>query len=803
MIQPVNSAWCVRAALLTSLVATCSSAATAIPAPAQGTGPFERIASFPVFENTDVDAETVAEIVAYGKAGNLLVYTDSETEVLGFVDITDPANPQADGVVDLSGEPTSVAVAGNFALACVNTSADFVNTSGSLEVIDLDTRQVVATLPLGGQPDAIAVSPLGTYAAIAIENERDEDLGDGEPPQAPPGFVVIVDLVGAPSAWTTRQVDLVGVPDLFPDDPEPEFVDINAADIAVVTLQENNHIVLIRLADGAVVGDFSAGTANLRDVDTVEDDLIDATGNLAAVPREPDAVAWISPFTFATADEGDLFGGSRGFTTWASFGLPLFEARNLVEIGTQRIGHYPEGRSENKGNEPEGAEYGVYGGDRFLFIGSERANVVFVYQLNTGPFFGSGLPRLRQILPTGVGPEGLLAIPERDLFVVACEVDARDDKVRSTLMIYERSNTSSYPNIESVNRTDSRLPIPWGALSALAVEDGDDDTLYAVHDSFYKRSRVFTLDRSSTPARIIEETELRDESGVLAGALQDLEAQLPGTDDFDPSALVNADGTVNLDLEGLDVSAETDFWFVSEGRGNLVDGVSDPDDRPFESPNLLVRAVISPGIPPFVEPFNAITEVVLPPLAVTRNQLRFGYEGVAVVEDAFGDAASVYVAFQRAWQAGGDPSDRARIGRYDLATRTWSYAHYPLDVPASPAGGWVGLSELVHLGGDDFAVLERDNQGGPDAAIKRVYEMSVAGVQFKDESQVASFELLSKSLALDLLAADVYGPTAGPIPEKQEGMAVLSDGTCVIVNDNDGVDDNNGETRLVVIPGLF
>lgn len=755
----------------------------------QGQGSlFRRIASFPVFLNTSVDDQSVAEIVASADGGNLLVYTDSENENIGFVDISDPYDPAPDGVVPLSGEPTSVAVRGKYALACVNTSADFIDTSGDLEVIDITTRQIVRTIPLGGQPDAIAISPNGLFAAIAIENERDEDLGDGAPPQLPAGFVVIVRLFGPPALWTTQQVDLVGIPTLFPEDPEPEYVDINKFDVAVVTLQENNHIVLISCWTGSVIADFPAGSVSLTDIDVLENDLIEQTGSLQDVAREPDAVAWTSPFTFSTADEGDLFGGSRGFTNFAFNGFPLFQAGNSIEHLAARLGHYPESRSENKGTEPEGIEFGQYGGKRFLFVGSERSNLVFVYQLLKAPFLGASLPFYRQALPTGVAPEGLLAIPERNLFVVACEEDSRDDKIRATVMIYELGGMSTYPNIVSDDRPGTGVPIPWAALSGLVVDPNDDATLYTVYDSYYQRSRIFTLANGSNPARITDELVIRDANGVLQGELDALKAQLPGTDDFDPANVVNADGTVNLDPEGIAVASDGTFWVASEGTGNLVDGVSDPDDRPFESPNALVN----------VDPATGdILDAVFPPLAVTLDQLRFGFEGVAATDDA------LFVAFQRAWPDAGDPSDRARIGRFDLNARTWSFAHYPLDAVTSPAGGWVGLSELTHLGGDDFAVLERDNQGGPDAAVKRVYAFSIAGVDFLDESQVGSFELLSKSLAVDLLAVDAYGPGGGPVPEKQEGMAVLSTGTTLIVNDNDGVEDNNGETRLIELPGLF
>jgi hypothetical protein len=749
-------------------------------------GPFERIASFPVFRNTSVDEQTVAEIVATTPDGMTLVYTDSATENVGFVDVTDPASPQPGGVVAVGGEPTSVATKDGYALACVNTSVDFLQTSGDLVVIDVATRQIVRTLPLGGQPDAIAISPNGKYAVIAIENERDEDLGSGEPPQAPPGFVVIVDMLGPIDQWSTRTVDLVGVPDLFPEDPEPEYVDVNQANVAVVTLQENNHVVLIHVPTGMILHDFPAGEANLEGIDATEDDVIVQDESLFGVPREPDAVVWTSNLTFVTADEGDLFGGSRGFTSWTQWGAPLHQAGSSVDRIAARIGHYPESRSENKGCEPEGVEVGKFSQGRFLFVGAERANVVLVYQLFFHPLFGAAFPLFRQALPTGLGPEGLLAVPQRDLFVVACEEDSREDGIRATVMIYALTGGSSYPTIRSDDHPGTDQPIPWAALSGLAADPHAGATAYSIYDSYYDASRIYTLDVSSQPAVITAELPLVDAQDVLLDALVALKAALPGTDDFDPTDVVGADGTVNLDPEGVAALADGTFWVASEGAGNLVDGQSD-DDEPFESPNVLVH-VAADGV---------ILDVVLPPLELTRDQLRFGFEGVAA------DGDQLYAAFQREWKDAGDPSGLVRIGRYDLATGAWGFAHYPLDAVASPNGGWVGLSDLTVLADGRLALLERDNQAGPDAAVKRITTVDVAGVAFLDETQVASFPVLAKTLELDLLAAGAFAPTGGPVPEKLEGLCVLADGTTLVVNDNDGVEDNNGETQLLRLDGLF
>ncbi len=53
------------------------------------------------------------------------------------------------------------------------------------------------------------------------------------------------------------------------------------------------------------------------------------------------------------------------------------------------------------------------------------------------------------------------------------------------------------------------------------------------------------------------------------------------------------------------------------------------------------------------------------------------------------------------------------------------------------------------------------------------------------------------------MASGAFAPFGGFIPEKVEGLTVLSNGDILVVNDNDGVDDNSGETRLMTIPGVF
>lgn len=733
---------------------------------------FKRVASFPVCaqvgSSCEGDTETAAEIVAASGDGNTLIYSNSPLGAVGFVDITDPAAPAGLGSLDMGGEPTSVAVLGATALVAVNTSVDFVNPTGKLVVVDIASRTIVTELPLPGQPDSIAVSKDKAYVAIVIENERDEDLGTGEPPQLPAGSLVLVDAAGDPAAWTQRNVDLTGLATLFPDDPEPEYVSINDENVAVVTLQENNHIMLVDLASGAVIGHYTAGTVSLDRIDASDNRpaVIALTESLADIAREPDGAVWLNTAQFATADEGDLYGGSRGFTVFNRDGTVAWAAGNLLEHETVRLGHYPDRRSDAKGNEPENVAAGSFEGKDHLFVASERSSLVFVFDA-ADPVS----PKLVQALPAGVAPEGLLAIPSRNLLVAASEADSRADAIRSVLNIYSYTEGAPvYPTLKSADRVDG-TPIPWGAISGLAASPTDASRVFAIDDSFYASNRIFGIDLSKSPAIIDTELNIRDTNGVLAALPVPKVADVDPTVTFDSADLakmINADGTVNLDPEGIAVASDGGFWIASEGAGTVGEAT-----RPITSHNLVVK----------VDASGTIERVITLPADLNDVQLRFGLEGITESD------GKLVVAFQRAWNGEANP----RLGIYDLGNDSWSFVYYPLDARESPNAGWVGLSDITALGSGQFVVVERDNQGGPDARIKRLYRIDLTGV--------AAGATVTKTLVRNLLA-DLKAP-GGPVPEKIEGLAVLADGKVVIVNDNDGVNDNSGETQLLNLGAIL
>jgi hypothetical protein len=117
---------------------------------------FNRISTFYVCSQIEpscnTDDATVAEIIYATTDGMKLLYTNSEQEAIGFIDISDPSNPTGLGEIPVEGEPTSVAVVNDlYAVAVVNTSPDFVNVTGQAVVIDIGTMEIVRTIEIGGK----------------------------------------------------------------------------------------------------------------------------------------------------------------------------------------------------------------------------------------------------------------------------------------------------------------------------------------------------------------------------------------------------------------------------------------------------------------------------------------------------------------------------------------------------------------------------------------------------------------------------------------------------------------------------
>lgn len=286
---------------------------------------------------------------------------------------------------------------------------------------------------------------------------------------------------------------------------------------------------------------------------------------------------------------------------------------------------------------------------------------------------------------------------------------------------------SAYPMIQSVMK-DGR-PIGWGALSGLAADPSVPGKLFAVNDSFYSmQPTIFTIDATQQPAMITAATRVKRNGAP---------AQL-------------------LDLEGIASDGEGGFWLASEGRADRM------------IPHGLYH----------VDGEGEIQQQVAFPPELLAVEKRFGSEGIAI------NGTTLWIAIQRQWAD--DATNQVKLVSYDTKSKEWGAVLYPTQ---SADVGWIGLSEITIF--NDYAyIVERDNQIGVNARVKRLYRVALS--EMTPAKLGSKLPVVSKELVRDFLP-DLKA-TGGYVVDKLEGFAIDADGVGYAVTDNDGTDDSNGET---------
>ena len=117
--------------------------------------------------------------------------------------------------------------------------------------------------------------------------------------------------------------------------------------------------------------------------------------------------------------------GARSFSVWdANTGMQVFDSKNELDKKAADLTIYDDGRSDDKGVEPESITIGREGNKTIAIVGMERADAFAIYDITipTAPVFV-------KMYKTGDAPEGLLFIPaskspiNQSLIVISSEND--------------------------------------------------------------------------------------------------------------------------------------------------------------------------------------------------------------------------------------------------------------------------------------------------------------------------------------------------------------------------------------------
>ncbi len=363
------------------------------------------------------------------------------------------------------GSINSVAI--NNGIAAFAIEATTRTNAGIVQLYDTSTRSLssgVSTIQVGSLPDMLTFTPDGKTLLVANEGTP-STYGTRIGTTIPRNFgAAAVDPVGSVSIIDMMTRSVVGTPTLAGVtqtgsnirtntgmDFEPEYIAVNAAGTkAFVSLQEANAMAVLDLQSKSFDKVIGLGAKDFNVVGNEIDPLNNGTvsfGTQAAkglyMPdgmatyerngqtfivmanegdfREDDAdrsaassVGATSPLnnlriSNTDSSAGNLYtAGARSFSIRDADGKLIYDSDSILDKEAYALGIYDDGRSRDKGVEPEGVEVIKIGDKTFAFIGLERTtkSAVAVFDI-TDP---THVDYLDMIVTDGdLRPEGLEA----------------------------------------------------------------------------------------------------------------------------------------------------------------------------------------------------------------------------------------------------------------------------------------------------------------------------------------------------------------------------------------------------------
>jgi uncharacterized protein YjiK/2',3'-cyclic-nucleotide 2'-phosphodiesterase (5'-nucleotidase family) len=118
-----------------------------------------------------------------------------------------------------------------------------------------------------------------------------------------------------------------------------------------------------------------------------------------------------------TDNDGDideiLMYGARSFSILDSTGALVFDSGDMIEmiVASLHNSNFDDGRSDNKGPEPEGVAVATLGARTFAFVGLERSHMTLVFDV-TNPLTPTYVTSL--VRSGDLNPEGIVVVSESD-----------------------------------------------------------------------------------------------------------------------------------------------------------------------------------------------------------------------------------------------------------------------------------------------------------------------------------------------------------------------------------------------------
>ncbi len=149
--------------------------------------------------------------------------------------------------------------------------------------------------------------------------------------------------------------------------------------------------------------------------------------------------------------------GGRSFTIRDAAGAIVFDSGDMLDliVTSQHFANFDDGRSDNKGVEPEGVTVATLGGRIYAFVGLERAGMTLMFDITNpaAPTYTTSFKRTGDL-----NPEGLIVVPAAD----------SPNGLPLLIVTNEVSNTLTVFEIASPGNTAPELTLPASPLIVVA-----------------------------------------------------------------------------------------------------------------------------------------------------------------------------------------------------------------------------------------------------------------------------------------------------------------------------------------------